>query len=135
MPQSSTSNCWNGCKEKILERERCSAPAPRNSVILHENNHTAEKLENSSTIQNTESNCSATDVNDVKVDDKVLPISSSIESAKEEHQQQIQSDDSDENTADKCTKLHFKKIIQTHTDESLGDCSFLNTCFHMSTCK
>lgn len=35
----------------------------------------------------------------------------------------------------KCSKLHFKKIIQTHTDESLGDCSFLNTCFHMDTCK
>ncbi|XP_034949048.1 N6-adenosine-methyltransferase subunit METTL3 [Chelonus insularis] len=35
----------------------------------------------------------------------------------------------------KCKKLHFKKIIQSHTDESLGDCSFLNTCFHMDTCK
>lgn len=35
----------------------------------------------------------------------------------------------------KCNKLHFKKIIQTHTDEALGDCSFLNTCFHMDTCK
>lgn len=35
----------------------------------------------------------------------------------------------------KCAKLHFKKIIQSHTDESLGDCSFLNTCFHMDSCK
>ncbi|KAH3711089.1 N6-adenosine-methyltransferase catalytic subunit-like [Dreissena polymorpha] len=34
-----------------------------------------------------------------------------------------------------CKKLHFKKIIHKHTDESLGDCSFLNTCFHMDTCK
>ncbi|XP_059616064.1 N6-adenosine-methyltransferase MT-A70-like protein [Phlebotomus argentipes] len=34
-----------------------------------------------------------------------------------------------------CNKLHFKKIIQAHTDESLGDCSFLNTCFHMDSCK
>ncbi|KAL1115098.1 hypothetical protein AAG570_007129, partial [Ranatra chinensis] len=34
-----------------------------------------------------------------------------------------------------CSKLHFKKIIQKHTDDSLGDCSFLNTCFHMDTCK
>lgn len=34
-----------------------------------------------------------------------------------------------------CNKLHFKKIIQQHTDESLGDCSFLNTCFHMDSCK
>ncbi|GAB6020755.1 hypothetical protein CHUAL_003416 [Chamberlinius hualienensis] len=34
-----------------------------------------------------------------------------------------------------CRRLHFKKIIQKHTDDSLGDCSFLNTCFHMDTCK
>ncbi len=34
-----------------------------------------------------------------------------------------------------CPKLHFVKIIQKHTDESLGDCSFLNTCFHMESCK
>ena len=34
-----------------------------------------------------------------------------------------------------CGKLHFRKIIQPHTDESLGDCSFLNTCFHMDTCR
>ncbi|XP_030831243.1 N6-adenosine-methyltransferase catalytic subunit [Strongylocentrotus purpuratus] len=34
-----------------------------------------------------------------------------------------------------CNKLHFKRIINKHTDESLGDCSFLNTCFHMDTCK
>ena len=34
-----------------------------------------------------------------------------------------------------CEKLHFAKILQPHTDESLGDCSFLNTCFHMDTCK
>lgn len=34
-----------------------------------------------------------------------------------------------------CKKLHFKKIIEQHTEESLGDCSYLNTCFHMDTCK
>ncbi|KAK2508482.1 hypothetical protein MC885_002123 [Smutsia gigantea] len=28
-----------------------------------------------------------------------------------------------------------ERIINKHTDESLGDCSFLNTCFHMDTCK
>jgi len=41
------------------------------------------------------------------------------------------------NNADKsrCKKLHFRKILQSHTDETLGDCSFLNTCFHMDTCK
>ncbi|KAL4716488.1 hypothetical protein ACJJTC_015916 [Scirpophaga incertulas] len=41
--------------------------------------------------------------------------------------------DSDE--CNGCKKLHFRKIIQGHTDESLGDCSFLNTCFHMDSCK
>ncbi|XP_038069097.1 N6-adenosine-methyltransferase subunit METTL3-like [Patiria miniata] len=35
----------------------------------------------------------------------------------------------------KCNKLHFRRLINKHTDESLGDCSFLNTCFHMDTCK
>ncbi|XP_050671477.1 N6-adenosine-methyltransferase subunit METTL3 isoform X2 [Leptidea sinapis] len=41
----------------------------------------------------------------------------------------------DKHTQYTCKKLHFKKIIQGHTDESLGDCSFLNTCFHMDSCK
>lgn len=40
-----------------------------------------------------------------------------------------------ENKQQHCQKLHFKKIIQSHTDENLGDCSFLNTCFHMESCK
>ncbi|XP_033125351.1 N6-adenosine-methyltransferase catalytic subunit-like [Anneissia japonica] len=35
----------------------------------------------------------------------------------------------------RCSKLHFRRLINKHTDESLGDCSFLNTCFHMDTCK
>ena len=34
-----------------------------------------------------------------------------------------------------CAKLHFHRIVHPHTDQSLGDCSFLNTCFHMETCK
>ncbi|KAL2078980.1 hypothetical protein ACEWY4_024724 [Coilia grayii] len=38
-------------------------------------------------------------------------------------------------TPQPCTKLHFRRIIKQHTDESLGDCSFLNTCFHMDICK
>ncbi|XP_060074207.1 N6-adenosine-methyltransferase catalytic subunit-like [Ylistrum balloti] len=38
-------------------------------------------------------------------------------------------------TKEQCRKLHFRKIIHKHTDETLGDCSFLNTCFHMDTCK
>lgn len=39
------------------------------------------------------------------------------------------------NGAGPCDKLHFRKIIAKHTEESLGDCSFLNTCFHMDSCK
>nr|ABR17536.1 unknown [Picea sitchensis] len=34
-----------------------------------------------------------------------------------------------------CEKVHFRRIIATHTDVSLGDCSFLDTCRHMKTCK
>ncbi|XP_043206483.1 LOW QUALITY PROTEIN: N6-adenosine-methyltransferase subunit METTL3-like [Amphibalanus amphitrite] len=44
-------------------------------------------------------------------------------------------DRSNKENANPCGKLHFRKILQKHTDESLGDCSFLNTCFHMDTCK
>ncbi len=39
------------------------------------------------------------------------------------------------NSTKACPKLHFHRIIHPHTDLSLGDCSFLNTCFHMETCK
>ncbi|XP_071959294.1 N(6)-adenosine-methyltransferase catalytic subunit METTL3-like isoform X2 [Antedon mediterranea] len=39
------------------------------------------------------------------------------------------------NNTVRCSKLHFRRLINKHTDESLGDCSFLNTCFHMDTCK
>ena len=34
-----------------------------------------------------------------------------------------------------CVFFILRRIINKHTDESLGDCSFLNTCFHMDTCK
>jgi mRNA (2'-O-methyladenosine-N6-)-methyltransferase len=34
-----------------------------------------------------------------------------------------------------CVKLHFKKIIKSHTQEHLGDCSFLNNCFNHDSCK
>jgi hypothetical protein len=41
-----------------------------------------------------------------------------------------------ERSSDKaCKKLHFLRITQRHTDESLGDCSFLNACFNRTTCK
>jgi len=50
------------------------------------------------------------------------------------HSTKIECIKSNENS-EQCEKLHFAKILQPHTDESLGDCSFLNTCFHMDTCK
>merc|ERR1719229_621692 len=34
-----------------------------------------------------------------------------------------------------CAKMHFKKIIKPWTDESLGDCSYLDTCRHIDKCK
>ena len=34
-----------------------------------------------------------------------------------------------------CEKVHFKKIIMPHTDENLGNCSYLDTCRHMEYCK
>jgi len=34
-----------------------------------------------------------------------------------------------------CDKVHFRRLVHQHTDVNLGDCSFLNTCFHMDTCK
>uniref|UniRef100_A0A7S4B4V4 Uncharacterized protein n=1 Tax=Chrysotila carterae TaxID=13221 RepID=A0A7S4B4V4_CHRCT len=37
--------------------------------------------------------------------------------------------------ANSCEKIHFRRIIKPHTDLSLGDCSYLDTCRHMATCK
>ncbi len=34
-----------------------------------------------------------------------------------------------------CSKFHFRAIVQPHTVPSLGDCSYLDTCRHMATCK
>jgi len=34
-----------------------------------------------------------------------------------------------------CDKIHFKRVIMPHTDTSMGDCSYLDTCRHMKTCK
>lgn len=32
-------------------------------------------------------------------------------------------------------QVHFRRILMPHTDVSLGDCSYLDTCRHMKTCK
>ncbi|CAG8553929.1 6752_t:CDS:10, partial [Acaulospora morrowiae] len=34
-----------------------------------------------------------------------------------------------------CKKLHFRPMIRPHTELELGDCSYLNTCHRMDTCK
>ncbi|KAF5201818.1 N6-adenosine-methyltransferase mt-a70-like [Thalictrum thalictroides] len=34
-----------------------------------------------------------------------------------------------------CGKVQFRWIIAQHTEVGLGDCSFLDTCCHMKTCK
>ncbi|CAK9016797.1 Probable N6-adenosine-methyltransferase MT-A70-like [Durusdinium trenchii] len=34
-----------------------------------------------------------------------------------------------------CAKIHFRKVIKPWTDESLGDCSYLDTCRHIEKCK
>jgi len=34
-----------------------------------------------------------------------------------------------------CDKIHFRKLTNRWTDEMLGDCSYLDTCRHMATCK
>jgi len=38
-------------------------------------------------------------------------------------------------TKTECKKVHFKPIVKPHTDVSLGDCSYLDTCRHMDICK
>ncbi|GAA5946308.1 hypothetical protein JCM3765_000192 [Sporobolomyces pararoseus] len=34
-----------------------------------------------------------------------------------------------------CTDVHFVRALRAHTDPSLGDCSYLNTCHRMETCR
>lgn len=40
-----------------------------------------------------------------------------------------------QNSQENCSKVHFKKIIMPHTDDNLGNCSYLDTCRHMEYCK
>lgn len=36
---------------------------------------------------------------------------------------------------DSCRNVHFVQALRSHTDTSLGDCSYLNTCHRMETCR
>lgn len=38
-------------------------------------------------------------------------------------------------SAARCAKLHFKRVMESHTDVSLGDCAYLSTCRRTRTCK
>ncbi|CAD7078006.1 unnamed protein product [Hermetia illucens] len=97
--------CPHGTKAECLRAQQATAEMTKNKK---------SKLEN----ENSDSSSDKQDTN-----------------ANNENKMEKDSSEVDDETTDKCTKLHFKKIIQSHTDESLGDCSFLNTCFHMATCK
>ena len=39
------------------------------------------------------------------------------------------------NTTKPCGLVHLKRLIKPHTDVSLGDCSYLDTCRNMEHCK
>eukprot|EP00340_Litonotus_pictus_P010376 CAMPEP_0170519930 /NCGR_PEP_ID=MMETSP0209-20121228/5160_1 /TAXON_ID=665100 ORGANISM="Litonotus pictus, Strain P1" /NCGR_SAMPLE_ID=MMETSP0209 /ASSEMBLY_ACC=CAM_ASM_000301 /LENGTH=459 /DNA_ID=CAMNT_0010805929 /DNA_START=326 /DNA_END=1702 /DNA_ORIENTATION=+ len=36
---------------------------------------------------------------------------------------------------EKCEFVHFKPVIRPHTEVTMGDCSYLDTCRHMDICK
>ena len=36
---------------------------------------------------------------------------------------------------ERCRKLHFRRVLESHTDPSLGDCAYLATCRRTRTCK
>lgn len=36
---------------------------------------------------------------------------------------------------DSCTLVHFRRLIFPHTDVSIGDCSYLDTCRHVESCR
>lgn len=97
-----------------------------NSVSLTDKNG-----EQTATDQTSQTESEENKANDSGTEDGEI-VSDNLKDGDAESQQ---SAEDGEVTSDTCTKLHFKKIIQSHTDESLGDCSFLNTCFHMATCK
>ena len=39
------------------------------------------------------------------------------------------------NNTNSCDLVHFKRYVQSHTEESLGDCKLLNLCPNMEACK
>ncbi len=39
------------------------------------------------------------------------------------------------NHGGRCDLVHFKRYVQSHTNEALGDCKLLNLCPNMETCN
>ncbi|EDV42403.1 uncharacterized protein Dana_GF17033 [Drosophila ananassae] len=116
--------CSHGTKVECLKAQQATAEMAAKKKQERRDEKDVEAVVNAKT-----------KTSDVGAEDGEI-IVESLNSCEAESQESTDgSDSSSSETPDKCTKLHFKKIIQAHTDESLGDCSFLNTCFHMATCK
>uniref|UniRef100_A0A1A9VX56 mRNA m(6)A methyltransferase n=1 Tax=Glossina austeni TaxID=7395 RepID=A0A1A9VX56_GLOAU len=83
---------------------------------------------------NDSENLETVDETDTKATDSGTEDSEIVADTYKESETEAQQSAEDSNNEIN-NQMHFKKIIQSHTDKSLGDCSFLNTCFHMATCK
>lgn len=114
---------------------------PCHSATTTNENETVSTVAVNATTSTTTAVSSATSTennNDIKNGSLDVTTSKRIDTSASTSSNNNNGNNNNNNTSTssfKCNKLHFKKIIQGHTDESLGDCSFLNTCFHMDTCK
>ena len=118
---------------KLKTQKRLAAEENNVETEFNEEPGTKRSKTNEAETEDT-SGETETKANDSGTEDGEIVADNSKEEVVEEEGQEDSNDDNMPHT-NTCTKLHFKKIIQSHTDESLGDCSFLNTCFHMATCK
>ncbi|EDW84542.1 uncharacterized protein Dwil_GK14179 [Drosophila willistoni] len=119
--------CSHGTKVECLKAQQATA-----EMAAKKKQERREQKELRANVESRNSKLAKTAIDSGAEDGEI--ISESITNCEGESQESTDGSDTSGET-DKCTKLHFKKIIQAHTDESLGDCSFLNTCFHMATCK
>ncbi|EAA08196.5 AGAP002895-PA [Anopheles gambiae str. PEST] len=120
--------CPHGTRIECMRSSEASPESkePSDSKKAHETDDEFEKdKETAVPAEDVSNKTDAVGPNEIKLE----PESSEAASA----EPRLEAEDT--KTKYQCNKLHFKKIIQNHTDETLGDCSFLNTCFHMDTCK
>ena len=138
----------NNKKRKISEGEDTSF---NKALAKHPKREDLQK--NDDAVESLLSTVTAKEYDNKKVNDEILQLLSAstakeqsvVDKFKSQGRASVQEfcpygtkDDCRKMRSDKdgpCDKLHFKKIIHKHTDESLGDCSFLNTCFHIDVCK